>query len=222
MEARRIARGLGFASAVAVLCALPATAASQGPAPSAAFPSNSVAMVLAAAPAPLTSAAASPMTRDLVTWPATWAPRSVLRVWFHEVGEDYQDMVWEAFSAWSEARVPVTVVPARSISEANVLVMERTHPLDRSTRLGQTTIRGGSGTIENAVVRLSRIDRYGMPIPRGLRSRTALHEVGHVLGLGHAPGDRIMHEVTRSDHVTLWDLADLGRLYADVTTPASP
>lgn len=174
------------------------------------------------APGPTFLAANDPaLSNGPVTWPATWKPESVIRVWFEDVGRDFQDMVWAAFESWADARVPLTVVPAASISDANVLVMESPHPLDRSPRLGQTTIRGSGETIETAVIRFSRIDRHGQPIPRGIRARAALHEVGHVLGLGHGARDRIMHGAARADRVTLGDLADLGRLYGGHVTSVS-
>ncbi len=184
--------------------------------------------VLAQSPhAAASSGSASLTTEDRalsnapVTWPATWRPGSVIQVWFEDAGQDFQDMVWAAFESWADARIPLTVVPAESISDANVLVMESPHPLDRSPRLGQTTIRGHGKTIETAVIRFSRIDRHGQPIPRGIRSRTALHEVGHVLGLGHGAQDRIMHMAARADMVTLGDLVDLGRLYRGQFTDVS-
>ena len=138
--------------------------------------------------------------------------------------EGLEDAVRRAFSRWERVgAIPVQFRAIRDSASAEVHVQWiRSFPMVRS---GQAeAFWDVNGWIRKGILTLATHDLRGRPIDADLLYTVALHEIGHLLGLGHSddPGD-LMFPVTTVSDLTARDRRSARLLYAlppgSVTAP---
>lgn len=109
-------------------------------------------------------------------------PATAIRGWHPSLVADARG----AFDAWSRA-VPVRFAFTNDSTAADVRV-RWTPRLDSERQVGHNRLEyTTAGDVVQAEVTLVVHDERGEPLPPDVRALTALHEVGHALGLGHSP-----------------------------------
>lgn len=148
---------------------------------------------LLASPAAAETYAAAMLGPDslLPRWPQARDGRAVLvwvqpatsiRGWHPSLVADAR----AAFDAWGRA-VPLRFAFTNDSLAADVRV-RWTPRLDRDRQVGHNRLEyTTAGDVVRAEVTLVVHDERGEPLPPDVRTLTALHEVGHALGLGHSP-----------------------------------
>lgn len=137
-------------------------------------------------------------------------------------------VVVRAFDAWlAETDVPVRVRIAGPGDRANVVFRAVDGIEAGYESMGLTTLDWEGPWLVRAEVELARSSRFGSSLSATERRRVVLHEVGHALGLGHAPRlSSIMHRSTPvtsvddSDRAALHLLYSLSTVRAAATAPA--
>lgn len=95
--------------------------------------------------------------------------------------------VREAFRRWLELPLGLDVAFVEDTTMAQVLVAWRDRFDPSEKRTGQTTLEVSStGAIQHARLSLALKDPTGRRLDRQAQLVTAMHEVGHVLGLAHS------------------------------------
>lgn len=154
---------------------------------------------------------------QLVRWP----DGTVLRVWIQPATSDaadwrpaYVDTVRSAFAAWDAASAPVRIELTADSTAATVHVRWIDH-FEKGGTIGQTQqtwdqyrwLVGGDITIA-----MHTADGYTLDA-RWVRA-TALHEIGHLLGLNHSSSDGdIMAASAHASELSRADLATMRLLY---------
>lgn len=151
-----------------------------------------------------------------------WEDRTVTRLTVHMGANDYSSpgdglrpAARRAFSRWERVgAIPVTFRFVRDSATAEVHVhWIHSFPMNRS---GQAEVFwDGRGWIRKAILTLATHDPYGRPVDADVLYTVALHEIGHLLGLGHSddPGD-LMYTVTSVSDLTARDRRSARLLYA--------
>jgi predicted Zn-dependent protease len=125
----------------------------------------------------------------------------------------YRAEVVAALKAWEEAGSPVsfTVVPNNDRADVRI------HWIDKfdSRYEGWTTVAWGeAGWLINGDVTLALRSPRGQLLTSGERAQVALHEIGHVLGLGHNDSiTSVMAPMVKVTAVAPADIAALRALY---------
>jgi hypothetical protein len=134
--------------------------------------------------------------------------------------------VFAAFDAWlEETEAPLRVRPVGPGERANVIFRDVGEIEEGYESMGLTHLEWEAGWLVRAEVELARSSRCGSFLSSAERRRALLHEIGHVLGLGHATRlSSIMHQNTPGTSVDDGDRAALSLLYtlgtAEVATTA--
>lgn len=148
---------------------------------------------LLASPAAAGTYAAASLRPDslLPVWPQArdgrairvWVqPATSIRGWHPALVADAR----AAFDAWARA-VPLRFAFTNDSAAADVRV-RWTPRLARDRQVGHNRLEyTTAGDVVQADVTLAVHDERGEPLPADVRALTALHEVGHALGLGHSP-----------------------------------
>lgn len=151
-----------------------------------------------------------------------WQDRTVRMLTVHvgsNPGANEQDgllhSVQRAFSRWERVgAIPVSFRTVRDSASAEVHVhWIHSFPINRS---GQAEVFwDGDGWIRKATLTLATHDVIGRPVNAEVLYTVALHEIGHLLGLGHSddPGD-LMYTVTTVSDLTSRDRRSARLLYA--------
>ena len=124
--------------------------------------------------------------------------------------------VFRAFDAWlAGASVPLRVRRSEPGEAANVVFRSVAEVREGYEGLGLTRLEWEGSRLVAAEVELAGTTRCGGFLSSTERRRTVLHEVGHVLGLGHSPRlSSIMHRSTPGSAVDARDRAALDLLYS--------
>jgi hypothetical protein len=151
-----------------------------------------------------------------------WQDRTVRMLSVHvgsrPEGDGDDDLEWSvrrAFDRWERVgAIPVSFRTTRDSANAEVHVhWIRSFPVARS---GQARVFWDEkGWIQKGVLTLATHDYHGRAMSAELLYTVALHEIGHLLGLGHSddPGD-LMYPVTTVSDLTGRDRRTARLLYA--------
>jgi predicted Zn-dependent protease len=151
-----------------------------------------------------------------------WQDRTIRMLTVHvgsntagSVAGGLEQSVRRAFSRWERVgAIPVTFRFVRDSATAEVHVhWIHSFPVNRS---GQAEVFwDGDGWIRKAILTLATHDVHGSPVSADLLYTVSLHEIGHLLGLGHSddPSD-LMYAVTTVDDLTARDRRSARLLYA--------
>jgi predicted Zn-dependent protease len=125
----------------------------------------------------------------------------------------YPEAVREAFAQWEDVGLPVTFTFVTDSTEANLLVHWRTRMRNqlrgRSTWWTTTGFGYTHGEIEIAVGGAD-----GQGVDHGLVRGIALHEIGHLLGLGHSTEHwSVMSRTVRASQLSRRDIENAQALY---------
>lgn len=153
----------------------------------------------------------------LVRWPDRTL--TALRVWVEPHADvpgwddRYPQLVRDVFPEWSVAGFPIRFrhVLDPAVADMHIRFVSRLPGM----QIGLTNrFRDAHGWIVAADIVLATADSSGTPLPPGLISGIARHEVGHALGLGHT-ADRasLMFPESRTTSITATDRATLHLLY---------
>ena len=151
-----------------------------------------------------------------------WQDRTVRMLTLHvganveaNSSDGLERSVRRAFSRWERVgAIPVSFRTIRDSARAEVHVhWIRSFAMNRS---GQAEVFwDGGGWIRKATLTLATHDVHGRAIGPDVLYTVALHEIGHLLGLGHSddPGD-LMYPVTTVSDLTARDRWSARLLYA--------
>ena len=151
-----------------------------------------------------------------------WPDRTVRLLTIHvgstpdgDAPEWLERSVRRAFDRWERVgAIPVSFRTIRDSARAEVHVQWiRSFPMTRS---GEAEVFwDGAGWIKKGVLKLATHDAGGRAITADVLYTVALHEIGHLLGLGHSdePGD-LMFPVTTVSDLTGRDRRSARLLYA--------
>jgi len=131
------------------------------------------------------------------------------------ISGELESSVLRAFSRWERVgAIPVTFRTVRDSANAEVHVhWIHSFPVNRS---GQAQVFWDSdGWIRKAILTLATHDPYGRPVNPDVLYTVSLHEIGHLLGLGHSddPSD-LMYAITTAHDLTARDRRSARLLYA--------
>ena len=155
----------------------------------------------------------------LARWPVRGDP---VRVWVQDVSAapgwapEYSAWARDAFGQWEMVGLPVrfALVSDSAGAEVRVTFVER---LAVDTRIGNTRrVHDQHWWVLDGDITIATHTVDGRPLPADIIRGTALHEVGHLLGLGHT-GDTTSVMAPRAygtTDLTVRDLATVRLLYS--------
>lgn len=143
---------------------------------------------------------------------------SPIRVWFTPTNTAnfkpaFLDAIQTAFAQWTSVGVPVRFIFNADSASAEVTVRWRIQ--FEIERTGQTDVTWDqNGLIQSAVVTIATFDPKGRPMePDDIRV-VAMHEVGHLLGLGHSQDSTdIMFPTAKVRDISIRDARTVMLLY---------
>jgi hypothetical protein len=156
----------------------------------------------------------------LARWPARGT--EPVRIWVQPVSSaagwmpEYSAWARDAFGRWEMVGLPVrfALVADSGAAEVRVMFVDR---LAVDTRIGNTRrVHDQHWWVLDGDITIATHTVDGRPLPPDIVKGTALHEVGHLLGLGHT-GDTTSVMAPRAygtTELTVRDLATIRLLYS--------